>query len=127
MRHLLGATLVALLLGCQPAFTLPADASPEIVMQTYLDALEAADCQAAHVLSTMSPGSGSDLCRAASVVILTDRLDPATPTGDERVYSIELTVKGDVDGLRDGRHLLFFQVKRQSSGAWRVTSVGTGP
>jgi hypothetical protein len=52
---------------------------------------------------------------------------PATPS-DEAIFSTNLITQGGNHSLMpDGLHTRFYSLIRQTDGAWRVTSAGSGP
>ena len=38
-----------------------------------------------------------------------------------------LTIKGGDESLQDGDHLWFYTLRRQPTGAWRLSAGGSGP
>ena len=124
------AMLVLALAACQPAVAVPPDsAGPEVVLDTYLRALVAGDCDTGRKLATATFGKGSgELCGATRVSAY--RIDPGTarPSADEVVYSTILTTTGTDDGsVKPGETLWFYSLDRQPSGSWRIAGGGTGP
>jgi hypothetical protein len=128
---LLALVLGAVLAGCggKPAVSLPPDsAPPEVVLDVYLRALVAGDCETAAKLTfgTFDLGNG-ELCGYVTVTAFEVDSTPATPTDHEVVFATKLTMSGGDGSIRDGTNLWFYQLQRQANGSWRLTGGGTGP
>ena len=137
MHHRSTLLLLAgmLLAGCQavqpqPLTTVPpANAQPGEVAASYLQALVDGDCAKARALT--APNSAAPLqpfCDHPRVTGFSE-LSPegAAPNGTERVYAVQVTIRGGDISLPDGDHTMFLQVLLQPGGAWRVTGLGSGP
>lgn len=117
--------------ACAAPFAMPADsAGPQVVLERYLAALAAGECDAGRRLATATFTTGNgELCGHADVTAY--RLDPgmpAQPSANEVVFSVQLTTGGTDDGsVRPGQTLWFYSLARQPNGAWRLTGGGTGP
>ncbi|MGK2849772.1 MAG: hypothetical protein ACSLFN_02525 [Candidatus Limnocylindrales bacterium] len=124
------ALLLAVLLGgCQPAVTIPLGAAPpEVVLDAYLRALVADDCDTGRRLatSTFKAGNG-ELCGGTDVTAY--RIDGRTPpSGDEVVFSTVLTTTGDGgQSIRPGEMIWFYSLGRQPDDSWRLIGGGSGP
>jgi hypothetical protein len=126
----LASLAVLLVAGCSQArVPLPSDsAPPAAVLDAYLRALELADCQTAIALT--APGYESDtrsFCGVGNVTgyhISTG--DPAMPGGGEVIFAAQVTTANGVI-YPDGVHDLFFGLKQQDGGPWRLVGGGTGP
>ncbi len=124
------AILVLTLAACQPAVAVPPDTTaPEVVLDTYLRALVAGDCDTGRKLAvaTFRKGNG-ELCGSTRVSAY--RIDPGTarPSPNEIVFSTRLTTTGSDDGsIEPGETLWFYSLDRQPSGPWRVSGGGSGP
>jgi hypothetical protein len=127
----LGSLLLALVLGgCGPAVQLPPDsAAPAVVLDAYLRALVAGDCNTGRQLATESFGKGSgELCGNARVSAYRIDGEPARPSADEVVFSTTLTTAGSDDGsIEPGEIIWFYSLDRQPNGSWRIVGGGTGP
>jgi hypothetical protein len=129
---ILGVALSALVLtACAPAVALPpVSASPQVVLDTYLQALAAGDCSTGRKLWAEGAASGvrGDLCGETQVTAYGITGDPAQPTPDELVLSTILTTTGTRDGsVRAGQITWFFTLRRQATGVWRIWGGGSGP
>jgi len=115
-------------IGACGAVPLPEQSPPDLVLNTYLDALEAGDCERARSLAmpTFVVGNG-ELCGALDVLAFSPLTGPATPRDGEVIFSTTLTTRGDGVSIEDGDTLWFYQLIRQPGGAWRLTGGGTGP
>lgn len=108
----------------QPA----AGASASVVLHTYLRALVAGDCDAAHALaeSSFSIGNG-ELCGDVRVSAFSLRGGGATPEADDVVYATVLTTGGSSDGsIRPGKTTWFYDLERHG-GEWKLVGGGSGP
>lgn len=124
------AILVLVLTACHPAVAVPPDsAAPEVVLDTYLRALVAGDCDTGRKLATATFGKGSgELCGATRVSAYRIDAGPARPSADEVVYSTILTTTGSDDGsIEPGETMWFYSIDRQAIGAWRISGGGSGP
>lgn len=119
-----------LLTGCA-TFTPPAaSASPDVVLNAYLDALVLGDCSAGKALGSAHfiQVGGGELCGATKVKSF--RIDGAAPSPftDEVVYATTLVTTGSDDGsVQPGTLTWFYDLKRQTDGAWRLVGGGSGP
>lgn len=104
------------------------DATPSEVLNAYLGALQAGDCQAAHALatSTFVRGNG-DLCGVLTLTAYTLAGKPAQPGDGEVIFSTALTTEGGDGSMPDGRHTWFYSLMKQPSGDWRLVGGGSGP
>jgi hypothetical protein len=130
--HRIGpAILTVLLVGCGRASVSapPVAAGPRAVLEAYLAALVDGDCSARDVLGIASFGpSNGDLCGEARVRSYGIVGNPATPTDAEAIFPTRLTTDGSADGsVRPGTITWFFDLRRQSDGAWRLAGGGSGP
>jgi len=51
----------------------------------------------------------------------------AEPTAPERIYTVQLTLRGLDEGFPDGDYTMFVGVQMQPGNVWRVTGIGSGP
>jgi hypothetical protein len=122
---------VVLLVGaCTPSVALPGDAAgPEVVLDTYLRALVAGDCDTGRKLAAGAFARGhGDLCGGAKVTAY--RIDPvpARPSPNDAVFHTYLTTNGSDDGsILPGDQGWFYSLSRQANGPWRIVGGGTGP
>jgi hypothetical protein len=115
--------------ACGSLISLPPDSSPpDVVLNAYLAALKAGDCETARALETptLVVGNG-ELCGALEVRAFTPLHGPATPQDGEVVFSTVLTTKGGDVSMPDGDHDWFYTLIRQPNGSWRVAGGGSGP
>jgi hypothetical protein len=110
------------------ARSLPADgATPRQVLDAYLLALQASDCATTHAYAVDRFLTDGELCGHTNV--LSYRSDDYTskPSADQVVLAATLTTKGGDQSLQDGDHLWFYTLRRQPTGAWRLSAGGSGP
>jgi hypothetical protein len=106
----------------------PAGSSHREVLDSYLRALVAGDCEAAHALATGSFTVGNgELCDAVVVSDFEPLGQPATPSEDEVIYSTVLTISGDTDGSIEPGEQTWFYSLRRTDGGWRLVGGGSGP
>jgi len=127
----LGPTLVALALAaCTRAVVLPPDsASPQVVLDTYLRALVAGDCDTGRKLAAdgFEQGHGN-LCGQTQVQAYGILGAPAQPSTNEVVFATSLITTGTGDStVPSGRVTWFFSLDRQPNGPWRIVGGGSGP
>lgn len=107
----------------------PDNAPPDVVLETYLEALETGDCATAHSLTTdtFTVGNG-ELCGALRVTRSEIAAgNPAQPRDGEVVFATTITVVGGDQSMPDGDHIWFYDLQRQANGTWRITGGGSGP
>jgi hypothetical protein len=104
----------------------PDSASPATVLDAYLTALTGNDCQTARALGTSSFGNG-ELCGAVHVSTYSVDPTPAMPTDGEVIFATTLTTSGDGASIAAGDVTWFYDLVRQSNGAWRIIGGGSGP
>jgi hypothetical protein len=120
---LLSACVLVLVTGCGAHVPLPPlDASPDIVLEAYLQAQQVGDCDTARALQMTS--DVGNLCGHISAWT-TPRVANTLGGGIE-LSSFVTTVGGD-STFPDGRKGLNYQLRQRADGAWRVTGWGTGP
>jgi hypothetical protein len=101
---------------------------PEQVLNTYLAALQADDCERTRSLITPSFVAGNgDLCGMLDVLAVGPLSEPATPQDGELLFSTTLTTSGDGVSIEAGDTLWFYTLVRQPDGSWRIAGGGTGP
>lgn len=115
-----------------PAIQVPPDsAAPEVVLDTYLRALAAGDCETGRKLGAgmFLAGDDGDLCGQTRVTAYQLAPgEPAHPNASEDVFAVELTTTGSDDGtIRPGGLAWFYSLDRQPDGTWRITGGGSGP
>jgi hypothetical protein len=110
------------------AVQIPDSAPPAVVLDVYLRALEAGDCDAARALatSTFVVGNG-ELCGVLDVTGFNGLTGPAVPRDGEVVFSTTLTTGGDDRSIQEGDQTWFYTLVRQPNGAWRLAGGGSGP
>jgi hypothetical protein len=120
--------LIVALRGSSVAVLPPDSASPAAVLDAYLTALMASDCQTARALvtSTFTVGNG-ELCGAVRVSAYVVDPTPATPPDGEVIFATTLTTSGDGASIPAGDVTWFYDLIRQPSGAWRIVGGGSGP
>ena len=117
--------------GSSPSGTvsLPLAGDPaSVVLDTYLQALVAGDCDTARALvaSTFSVGNG-ELCGEVEVTAFSAPTGPARSGPHVVEYASDLTTGGSSDGsISSGRTTWFYRLARQG-GEWRLISGGSGP
>ena len=114
--------------GSTSVASLPTDAAPAAVLDTYLRALRSGDCESAHALatSTFTAGNG-ELCGHLTVKSYTPVRGPATPNDREVVFATNLVTQGGDASMPDGLHTWFYTLDRQADGPWRLVGGGSGP
>ncbi|HEY8438734.1 MAG TPA: hypothetical protein VIK65_09000 [Candidatus Limnocylindrales bacterium] len=124
------AVLLVAVGGCAPVVTFPPEsAAPAVVLDTYLMALAAGDCQAGRrlALTTFAKGKG-ELCGETRLISYRVDLVPATFSDREVVFAAHLTTTGTADrSVPPGEMLWFYDLLRQPNGAWRLAGGGSGP
>jgi hypothetical protein len=125
----LGLISLALLASAGCRIVLPPDsASPGVVLNAYLGALQAGDCDAASRLAT--PGYAREtvaFCGGVRVTAFSVYSNPAILGDNEIEYGLSLTTSGGDETLPDGSHTWFYSLVRPSGGPWRVEGGGGGP
>ncbi len=120
---------VALGLGActHVARAIPADsATPRQVLDAYLLALQAGDCATTHEYAVDQFLTDGELC--GHVNVLSYRSDAYRSEATDQVeLAATLTIKGGDQSLQDGDHLWFYTLRRQPTGAWRLSAGGSGP
>ncbi|WP_157598381.1 hypothetical protein [Phycicoccus sp. Root101] len=98
------------------------------MLDTYLRALVAGDCDTAHSLAaaTFTSGNG-ELCGDVKVSSFSLRGEPATAGPDDVEYGSVLVTDGSGDGsIPRGDVTWFYELERQG-GAWKLVGGGSGP
>ena len=124
------AAILVLLAGCarSPVVLPPASASPAIVLDAYLDALQSGDCRVARALATAGFADQSDaFCSGVRVTAYSVFPDPSIVNGNYVEFTLSLTTSGRDETLLAGSHTWFYALTRQTGGAWRVDGGGDGP
>jgi len=119
-----------LVAGCATFIPPPASASPDVVLTAYLDALVHGDCSAGKALGSAHfvQVGGGELCGATQVKSFRIGGAAPSPFSDEVVYATTLVTTGSADGsVPPGTLTRFYDLKRQSDGAWRLVGGGSGP
>lgn len=132
----LAALALAVVAACAPAApgasaaSLPtASAAPEVVLDAYLRALVAGDCDTGRklVTTTFVKGNG-ELCGDTQVSAYRIQPEPARPSADEAVFATTLTTSGTADrAVQAGDIIWFYSLDRQPDGSWRIVGGGSGP
>ena len=107
----------------------PASAAPEVVLDAYLRALVAGDCETGRKLATATFVKGNvELCGDTQVSAYRIQPEPARPSADETVFATTLTTSGTADGtVQAGDRTWFYSLDRQHDGSWRIVGGGSGP
>ena len=122
-------SLVLMLAACAPTAVLtPTSTDPGVVLDTYLRALLAGDCDTGGKLATESFRKGNgELCGLTRVMAY--RIDGSVqPSPNEVVFSSRLTTTGTPDhSIVPGEMIWFYSLHRQPDGSWRLAGGGSGP
>jgi len=119
---LLAAVVLSAIGSRAPAVTVPPDsAPPAVVLDAYLQALRAGDCETASRLTLPVLFGDGHLCGATRVIAFSiDDRDPFWHTGNEVGFVTWLTTTGTAGGLPAGEIAMGYMLQQQSSGAWRI-------
>ena len=123
-------TMLLALVACTSTVAVPDDsAGPEVVLDAYLRALVAGDCETGRALATATFREGNgELCGAVDVTAFRVDGGPLRPSPDEAVFSTTLTTTGSDDGsIKPGETIRFYSLGRQPNGSWRIVGGGSGP
>ncbi len=104
-----------------------ASATPRQVLDAYLLALQAGDCTTANAYAVDRFLADGELCGRANVLAYRTEGYRAQPSADKVVLAETLTIKDGGQSLPDGDHEWFYTLRRQPSGAWRLSAAGSGP
>lgn len=104
-----------------------AGATPRQVLDAYLLALQAGDCATANAYAVDRFLADGELCGRVNVLAYRSDAYRAQASPDEVVLAETLTIKGGDESLPDGAHEWFYTLRRQPSGAWRLSTAGSGP
>lgn len=97
-------------------------APPQVVVETYLQALVAGDCE---TVGALSAAGGHGLCGNQRVSRFTRPEAWTTPYGAV-VFATILTTSGGDGSIPDGDNLWHYWLTQQPDGSWRVTNEGNG-
>ena len=120
----------ALALGActHAAGALPEDgATPRQVLDAYLLALQAGDCATTQAYAVDRFPTDGELCGHVNVLSYRSDAYTSKPSADQVELAATLTIKGGDQSLQDGDHLWFYTLRRQPTGAWRLSAGGSGP
>jgi len=120
----------ALALGActHAAAALPEDgATPRQVLDAYLLALQAGDCATTHAYAVDRFLTDGELCGHVNVLSYRSDAYTSKPSAEEVVLAATLTIKGGDQSRQDGDHLWFYTLRRQPTGAWRLSAGRSGP
>jgi hypothetical protein len=121
-------TLVGLTACTNAPKSLPAaGATPRQVLDAYLLALQAGDCTTANAYAVDRFLADGELCGRVNVLAYRTDAYRVQPGPDEVVLAETLTIKDGGQSLPDGDHEWFYTLRRQPSGAWRLSAAGSGP
>lgn len=121
-------TLVGLAACTHAPKSLPAaGATPRQVLDAYLLALQAGDCATANAYAVDRFVADGELCGRVNVLAYRTEAYRTQPSPDEVVLAETLTIKDGDESLPDGDHEWFYTLRRQPSGAWRLSAAGSGP
>ena len=125
----MAATGCALLSGCthDPKPLPPKEATPRQVLDAYLLALQAGDCATTHAYAVDTFLTDGELCGHVNVLSYRSNAYTSQPSADQVELATTLTIKGGDQSLQDGDHLWFYTLRRQPTGAWRLSAGGSGP
>jgi predicted small lipoprotein YifL len=132
-RSLLSTLVCAVLMviaGCggSPVVVPPDSATPAVVLDAYLRAIQSGNCGGAHALATPDFAQGTAAyCSGMRVTGFGVLSEPAHVNDHEVEFSLALITSGGGYELPDGGHTWFFSLVRQAGGPWRVHGGGTGP
>jgi hypothetical protein len=121
---------ILLLAGCGAGqVVLPPDsAAPAVVLDAYLTAIQAGNCDGARALATSDFGDGTRAyCDGMRVTGFDVFSDPSQISEREVEFALSLATAGGDETLPDGSHTWFFSLTREAGGAWRVHGGGSGP
>ena len=130
-RALLGVAVLASCAACETHSTValpPAGAPARQVLDTYLQALQAGDCDTAHALAagTFRSGNG-ELCGDVDVKTVKVAADTQVPDGTI-TFATQMVTGGSHDGsIPPGQLTWFYSLKKQANGSWRLVGGGSGP
>jgi hypothetical protein len=127
---MIASAVLILLAACarSPVALPPDSAPPAVVLDAYLTAIQAGNCEGARALATPKFSDGTDsYCRGVRVTGFGALVDPAQPNTSEVEFSLEVKTSGGDQTVPDGWHTWFFSLVRQAGGAWRVDGGGDGP
>jgi hypothetical protein len=132
MRSLaiIASAVLILLAGCarSPVVLPPDSAPPAVVLDAYLTAIQAGNCEGARALATPKFSDGTDsYCRGLRVTGFGALLDPAQLNANAVEFSLDLSTSGGDETVPDGWHTWFFSLVRRAGRAWRVDGGGGGP
>ena len=130
LRSIAWLSTPLLLLGCVGSrIVLPPDsAPPDVVLNAYLGALVAGDCDAASRRATPDYArQTAAFCGGVRVKAFTVFSNPAILGDSEIEYGLDLTTSGGDETLPDGSHTWFYSLARRPGGPWRVEGGGGGP
>ena len=101
---------------------------PEVVLDAYLKALVAGDCETGRMLVTARFRIGTgELCGVTHVSAYRINAEPARPP-EELIFATILTTTGTADGsIQAGALTWFYSLVQQPDGSWRITGGGSGP
>jgi hypothetical protein len=107
----------------------PDSAEPLVVLQAWLAAVTAGDCETAHALALPSfKISNGELCGVLKITAIGIIHGPGVLSANHAAYAAELTTSGSDDGsILPGSLLWFVSIDRQPDGRWRLAGGGTGP
>jgi hypothetical protein len=126
----LAGAIVVVLAGCggSPVVVPPDSASPAVVLDAYLAALQAGNCHGARALATPGFADGTEVyCNGMRVTGFNIPSDSAQINDSEVEFALDLTTSGGNETVPDGTHTWFFSLVRKAGGAWRVQGGGAGP
>lgn len=106
----------------------PDAAGPAEVFDAYLRALEAGDCNTAHLLGDRQLLSGSfvDLCTTTHVIDFAILGDPVVESPYRVRVKAIVTTTGFSSGVGPGQIAAVYWLQHQSSGAWRISDGSIG-
>lgn len=104
-----------------------AGATPRQVLDAYLLALQAGDCATTHAYAVDRFLTNGELCGHVDVLSYRSDSYRSDASPDQVVLAATLTIKNGDQSLQDGDHLWFYTLRRQPTGAWRLSAGGSGP
>lgn len=101
-------------------------ATPEAVLDAYLDALADGDCRRAAAYATPEGiEAHSAWCDSTGITSRGSIGVPDRPDTNEALFYVEVVIRGGDGWLPDGSHGVFAQVLRQPDGRWLVHGLGS--
>jgi len=118
---LAAAVLASSIAACSARVPLPPDnASPQQVLEAYLQALAAGDCE---TVKALTEGGSKGLC--GSVTAYTPPRLFLALKGD-LLFTTTVTISGGDGSMPDGPNTWNYTLGQDAAGRWRIVNQGTG-